>query len=150
MFLAEVRPTINDYWRTLTLHALAVRPSNNGCITTNKQQVSPNDDFTPTARTTAKRRVINTDQTTASALGTTASPDWIGEGPTDAVPPPSSTPPATRLRYLHQYQPNHPPVFAQDDSVNHVTTTYQKLGNGKNVGVRGTVTLGLYTIYPVV
>ena len=46
-----------------------------------------------------------------------------------------------RLRYLHQYPPNHPPVFAQDDSLNHVATTYQKLVNAKKVDVRGAIIL---------
>ena len=70
-FLAEVRPTITDYWISPVPLALAVRPSNQGFITTNEERASPNDDFTPTGRTTAERRVINTDQTIASALGTT-------------------------------------------------------------------------------
>ena len=74
-FLVEVRPTISDYWIAPVPLAPVVPPSNQSCIATNKQQISPTDDFTHTARTTAERRVINTDQTTASALGQ----------PTDAV-----------------------------------------------------------------
>ena len=70
-FLAEVRPTITDYWRSPVPLASSVRPSNQGFITANEERISPNDEFTPTGRTTAERRVINTDQTIASALGTT-------------------------------------------------------------------------------
>ena len=70
-FLVEVRPTITDYWRSPVPLASTVRPSNQGSVTTNEERVSPNDDFTPTCRTTAEIQVINTDQTTASALGTT-------------------------------------------------------------------------------
>ena len=40
-FLAEVRPTITDYWRS------AAWPSNQGFITTNEERVSPNDDLLP-------------------------------------------------------------------------------------------------------
>ena len=152
-FLAEVRPTISHNWRSPLPLAPVVRPSNQGCITTNMQQVSPTDDFIPTART-AERRIININQTTASALGTThiysvcASPDWIEEGPTDAVPPSSSTPQATPAEIPPQYQPNHPLVFAQDDSLNHVAT-YQKLGNGKNVDVRFAIIL-VYIPYSMI
>ena len=89
-FLAEVRPTISDYLRSPVPLAPVLRLSNQGCITTNKQQGCPTDEFTPTARTTAERRVINTDKTTASAFPDAMFvpvPDWIGEGPKYAVPP---------------------------------------------------------------
>ena len=109
VFLADVRPTICDYWRSPVPLAPVVRPSNQDCITTNKQQVSPTDDFTHTARTTAERRVFNTDQTTAYALGTThrcsvcASPRLDREGndirSTSAVIHTQ----LHRLRYIHQY-----------------------------------------------
>ena len=98
-FLAELRPTITDYWRSPVPLASAVRPSNQGFVTTNEERVSPNDDFTPTGRTTAERRVINTDQTISLRPRYNPQfvpvPDWTGEGPTDAAPPSSSTPPAT-------------------------------------------------------
>ena len=111
----------------------------------------PRGYFTLTARTTAERRVINTDQTTASDLGTThicsvCANHRLNRGGADRRSRPylRRHPPHQlhRLRYLHQYQPNHPPVFAQDDSLNHVATPYQKLGNGKNVDVRGALLLG--------
>ena len=94
---------------------------------------------------------LSTDQMTSSDLGTThrcsvcASPR-LNRGGADRRSRPylSRHPPHQlhQLRYLHQYQPNHPPVFAQDDSLNHVATPYQKLGNGKNVDVRGALLLG--------
>ena len=111
-FLAEVRPTISDYLRSPVPLAPVLRLSNQGCITTNKQQGCPTDEFTPTARTTAERRVINTDKTTASALPDAVFVpvlDWIGEGPTYAVPPPSSTPPATSVD-IHPPVPAEPPA----------------------------------------
>ena len=43
-FLAEVRPTITDYWRSPVPLAPSVRPSNQGFITINEERFSPNDD----------------------------------------------------------------------------------------------------------
>ena len=105
-FLAEVRPTITDYWRSPVQLASAVRPSNQGFITTNEELVSPNDDFTPTGRTQQK-----------DGLST----------PTKRLPPPSV-----------------PPSVQPTD----VATTCQKLGNGKNVDLRGALILGyiLFTL----
>ena len=39
-FLAEVLPTISDYWISPVLLAPVVRPSNQGCITTNNSNSS--------------------------------------------------------------------------------------------------------------
>ena len=137
-FPAEVRPTISDYWRSPVPLAPVVRPSNQGCITTTSSK-SPQltTSFPQLEQQQKDGRVINTDQTTASALGKThrcsvcASPR-LDRGGTDRSSTTAVIHPTMqlhRLRYLHHYQPNHPPVFAQDDSLNHVATTYQKLGN---------------------
>ena len=68
--------------------------------------------------------------------------DWIGEGPTDAAPPSSSTSPATPAE-IPPPVPAEPPATVrprrQPKPCRHYT--YQKLGNGKNVDVRGALIL---------
>ena len=137
-----VPPSLTKYWRSPVPLAPAVLPSNQGFITTNTQRVSPNDDFTSTARTPTERRVTNTALGTTHRCSVCASPR-LDRGGADRPQRLRRDPPHQlhRLRYLHQYQPNHPSLFAQDDSLNHVATTYQKRGNGKNVDVRGALIL---------
>ena len=152
-FLAEVRPTITDYWRSPVPLASVVRPSK-GFITTNEERVSPNDDFIPTGRTTAERRVINTDQTIVSALGTThrcsVRASWIGEGPTDAAPPSSSTPPAT-LAEIPPPVPAEPPASVRPRRQSKPCRHYvPETGKGQERWRSRCINTRLYTIYHVV
>ena len=107
-FLAEVRPTISDYLRSPVPLAPVVQPTS-AQLTTSLPQVEQQQKdglSTPTKRPPPPS-VQPKDAVFVPV------PDWIGDGQTQyhCRHPPHQL---HRLRYPHQSQPSHPPVFAQD------------------------------------